>query len=288
MPVARTAPSNCRWLIFAEESGLADRLVESVLSASSSSKPLGSAPHIASVRPGHRYQRLDQHHYLVDPKRREDYVRLLDDLDDSHACTLRVAHLWNLTDLSADAGSSDDQGDLLDRGFYSLLYLAQAIESRGTSQPADIVVASSGMQHVRADDTVEPIRSTVLGPVRVIPREFPDVQCRSVDFEYGDHDSLGSDVLDQLLSEFEADVPATRSIAYRGGERYVQSFETCASAGHSGPGLRRGGVYLITGGAWRPRSLGCGVPGRPLRGEARARWASGSIGRLGLCRAAPD
>src|SRR5258708_38459993 len=70
--------------------------------------------------------------FTVAPGRREDYEALLAALGRNPE---HVLHLWNVT--AGMAGAS--QGDAaLDRGFYSLAFLAQALGQRRASDPAAI------------------------------------------------------------------------------------------------------------------------------------------------------
>ena len=90
----------------------------------------------------------------------------------------RIAHLWSVTAETAEAGFSERVQGL---GFYSLLYLAQALGLQATTQPIQITVVSSGMHAVGGESWVCADKATLLGPCRVIPQEYPHLSCRSVD-----------------------------------------------------------------------------------------------------------
>ena len=42
-------------------------------------------------------------------------------------------------------------------------------------------VVTDGMQKVTGKETLFPGKATVLGPVKVIPKEYPNISCRSID-----------------------------------------------------------------------------------------------------------
>ncbi|HEX5720971.1 MAG TPA: SDR family NAD(P)-dependent oxidoreductase, partial [Thermoanaerobaculia bacterium] len=94
-----------------------------------------------------------------------------------------------------------------------------------------------------------PEKTGILGPCRVIPQEYLNVTCRVIDIESPSADGWRRERLVAQLAEELGDGGSDLSIAYRGGERWVQIFEPVRL--EPGPGatrFRTGGVYLITGG----------------------------------------
>ena len=62
-----------------------------------------------------------------------------------------------------------------DRGFYSLLWLVQALGERARDAEVRIEVVSNDLFEVTGREAVHPERATVIGPVRVTPHEFEHV-----------------------------------------------------------------------------------------------------------------
>ena len=91
----------------------------------------------------------------------------------------------------------------------------------------------------------------MLGLCKVIPQEYSNIICRSVDVVLPvDAHGKESDILsDQLLAEI-ASQPSGAMIAYRENYRWASDFERLRDNGIAGgrARLRTGGVYLITGG----------------------------------------
>ncbi len=137
-------------------------------------------PEVYCVRRGPAFRRLDKHLYVVNPGRAADYAALLAALESESAAVGRVAHLWNVT--AAGRGPSLEKS--LDDGFFSLTWLAQALASRGWTQPIDLAVVSTGVQQVAGETRVQPAKATLHGPCRVIPRELPNVRTRSIDVPF--------------------------------------------------------------------------------------------------------
>jgi acyl transferase domain-containing protein/NAD(P)-dependent dehydrogenase (short-subunit alcohol dehydrogenase family)/acyl carrier protein len=153
----------------------------------------------------------------------------------------RVVHLWGLS----------DENGLFD----SLLFLAGALGRQGMDKKIRIFVVTSNMQGITGDDLLYPAKALALGAVRVIPREYPNISCRSIDvaLESGDdaqRSAQREQLLPRLLQEIFAgtDQPVT---AYRGLHRMEQTFDPYPPPDIPGsvpPRLKRRGVYLITGG----------------------------------------
>ena len=81
------------------------------------------------------------------------------------------------------------------------------------------------------------------------PRETPQIKTRCVDVECLRLGRSGRQVERALLDELLG-LPADRLVALRGASRWVQSLHKLSipAAQHTGPWLRDGGVYVITGG----------------------------------------
>ena len=66
-------------------------------------------------------------------------------------------------------------------GIYSLVFLTQALEKYNFTHPMQIGVVSNQIQAVIGDERLCPAKATVLGACKVIPQEFPNIRCRSID-----------------------------------------------------------------------------------------------------------
>jgi NAD(P)-dependent dehydrogenase (short-subunit alcohol dehydrogenase family)/acyl carrier protein len=160
----------------------------------------------------------------------------------------RVIHLWNLQEGNDADPDIENVGKYLDLGFYSLLYLVRALDKENGDAEVHIAVLTRGMQQVLDEPARQPVQAAVLGPVDIIPREFPTIKCGCIDIQLtGERQENW--LVNRLLNEFNAGI-SERLIAYRSGRRMVRSFEPVAvtEPGPDAPRLREGGVYWITGG----------------------------------------
>jgi NAD(P)-dependent dehydrogenase (short-subunit alcohol dehydrogenase family) len=113
-------------------------------------------------------------------------------------------------------------------------------------------IITNNLHEITGEERLNPSKATVLGPVRVIPREFPQVSCFNIDIllpAAGKGDDETGILADRLLGELIVETPEPVS-ALRGAHRWAQHFEPIRldRAGDVNPHLREGGVYLVTGG----------------------------------------
>lgn len=209
-----------------ETGGLGSALVERLRAA-------GAEPTV--VRPGAGFGSPRPGELTIDPARPEDYGRLLDRLQAERGIPSHFVHAWS-------AGADDP----LTRGFQSVVLLGRALGRQGGETTLDVVTAHA--LDVLGTEPLEPLASTVLGPCRVIPQEYPLVRCRAIDVDDTADPAQASWLAESVLGEL-ASPPHGHAVAYRGRSRWVESFEPVAPApSPDAAPLRRRGVYLVTGG----------------------------------------
>ncbi|MGH2482300.1 MAG: SDR family NAD(P)-dependent oxidoreductase, partial [Ktedonobacteraceae bacterium] len=113
-----------------------------------------------------------------------------------------------------------------------------------------ITLVSNGIQDVLGNEVIFPAKATLLGPCLVIPFEYPDITCRSVDITLPEAGSWQRDaLLTQLLGEITSEA-SEPMVALRDDRRWLPAMERLQLAEQNAPTdvLREKGVYLITGG----------------------------------------
>ncbi|MDX6694481.1 MAG: hypothetical protein QOF02_2084 [Blastocatellia bacterium] len=245
----RAAPSS-RWLIFEDECGLGQQLV---------ARLEREGHEVIRVRRGSRFLKTAERAYTIDPRNREHYDALFKEAQSAGAFPRRLLHMWNVTPEQEQSSGIAEGEDFLELGFYSLLFLAQALGEQalaamlGTGEmgdPFNITVISNEMQQVAGDERISPEKATLLGPCKVIPQEYPHVTCRSIDVRLaGLEGATERKLVDQLLAELTAE-GLEQFVAYRGGQRWTQDFAPLRlqDKPERPARLRDKGVYLITGG----------------------------------------
>ncbi len=245
-----------RCLLFAPDSGILDNWKEL----------LGKKGiEVLEVKRGTQFSHPTPATWTLDPAEPEHYELLLKGLAEENNIPQGIFHCWNLDDVTCESqpetlplteGRLKEAADL---GYYSLLNLARAVGKLNVTERQRVMVLSNGLFDVSGEGVHRPEKAVLLGPVRVIPQEFPNLLCRSIDISLPPSGSGAEEILVQrLLGEMAhktADL-ADRAVAYRfhphtqqwvrwelGEERFP--LEAPAARGSN---LKEGGVYLITGG----------------------------------------
>ncbi len=240
-------PEDAYWLIVADQYG-GGACIRSRLQAMG--QPVGF------VRFGKAFVSGDDGAFELNPADPDHYVTLFREIKERFVGTLNIIHLGCLTTDSepAECITSNRNEDF---GFFSLLYIAQAIGELSISIPVRIGVISNRIHEVTGEESLDPRMATALGPTGVIPKEFPNVSSFNLDLpDSRVAEQLPDVVIGGILSEFtvtnQCDV-----LAYRGRHRWERKYEPVnlpeSSVTNDGKGLgakrlRERGIYLITGG----------------------------------------
>ncbi len=228
---AAAAVHEHRWLVFRDRSGLADRLVRHLRAA-------GAA--VTTVTAGGAWSARGDD-YELDVRDGTHHERLVDELRAGAGLPDRVVHCWNVT-----SGDDVDVDTATALAFDSPVRLATALGRHADGTRRHLWVLSDGLHDVVGDERLTPLKATLLGPCRVIPREHPELACRSVDVALAG--SPADRAVGMLLAEFAVE-PGPEAVAHRGAHRWVQKLVPLPLADPAGPvPVRPGGVHLVTGG----------------------------------------
>ncbi|AZK48521.1 type I polyketide synthase [Paenibacillus lentus] len=208
---------------------------------------------IAVVQAGTEFKKLENDVFTIAPEASEHYIQLLEELGQQKFVPDQIVHLWNVTSEEADSAlqyESKLDWEQQKFGYYSLIYLAQALNKQKEIQEVRLAVVSTNMQEVTGQERLAPGKITLLGPCMVIQQEYSSMTCVSIDIDLPNNERRRQRMASQLLAELAA--PAEdRLIAYRGSYRWVQDYKPMtlreSNSGEQNP-FREGGVYLITGG----------------------------------------
>ncbi|NEP41155.1 MAG: SDR family NAD(P)-dependent oxidoreductase, partial [Okeania sp. SIO2H7] len=218
------------WLVFVDDSDFCADFCKKL-----------SGVEVIRVKAGSQYEQIDRNFYAINPANREDYDSLFKEVCRGDK-VVAIAHLWTLKKSASLAESQT-------LGFYSLLDIARAFGSLNGKNSLEINVISSQVQKVVGSEEVSPEKATVLGACQVLPQEFFKLNCRHIDVELSETQTdERHKLIDRLIIELTAN-SSSPIIAYRGGRRWVETFEPIKLEKVSGTKrLREKGVYLITGG----------------------------------------
>jgi len=237
LPADGQPEAGSHWLIFTDPGNLGSTMARQLRC---------SGIHVSLVLKGTGFSRVSDDAYTLSPGALPDYRMLFRELRGSGKTPQAIVHLWNA---SSETGTKTDDlasSSARDLSFYSLLFLAQSLGDQNPSWPCKIVVVSNHMQDVIGSEHLDPAKALLLGPVTVIPQEYANLRCTSIDVDLAGADRQRETLVDRLLAE-TASAGSDAVIAYRGGHRWVQTFVRVPQNGQKRR-VRDGGVYLITGG----------------------------------------
>lgn len=245
LPPAPTAAGDrepARWLVFADELGLGDRLVRRLAER---------GERAVVVRRGEDFTVCADGSYLIDPGDGDHYAELLRRLEDDET-PIRIAHLWLVGAEPADPADRTAVEAALRDGFVSLVSLAQAVGRRTRTETIEVSVISSGAHAFAETERSQPGKALALGPCRVWPLENPSVTCRAIDIGTPADTTAAHRIADRLLAEMDRPIRSDSGVeilALRGRHRWAQTFRSVRLDAPARQGLfRDGGTYLITGG----------------------------------------
>lgn len=229
------------WLVFMDETDLGLRMVQRLEQ---------EGRQVCTVTIGEQFGRPSERAFTVKPQQPKDYATLLKELRGQGFVPQVIVHLWGVTDINGRSSGVECAERCQDLGFRSVIFLVQALGNQSDVAPMHLEVVTNSMQEVVGGDLLFPAKATVLGPCKVVPQEYPNISCRSVDVvlpaTFGHDDER---LVEELIAEATA-ADSDRTIAYRNHHRWVQTIEAVrlgASTVQAGR-LRARGVYLITGG----------------------------------------
>ncbi len=207
------------WLVFLDEAGVAEAAVARLREAGHT---------VTVVRAGDMFARTSEFEYLLAPERgREGYDELMRDLVASGQTPQAIVHAWLLTREERFRPGSSFFHRNIEQGFFSLLFLAQAMAEENLPKPMHLTVLSSGAVRVRDEALPYPEKATVAGPVKVAPRELPGLTCTWLDLQLPavptgwrarPDPQAARALVDQVLEELLA-TPGNRQVALRGPKR---------------------------------------------------------------------
>ncbi|HEU5382931.1 MAG TPA: SDR family NAD(P)-dependent oxidoreductase, partial [Ktedonobacteraceae bacterium] len=228
------------WLVFMDEVGLAEQVAAR----------LEGQQRFVRVSAGAAFARQDEQTFTIRPGEAADYVRLCEALVATGRLPERVLHCWCVSaeneTMPADSQTFRAEQE---RGFYSLLFLAQALAPHIYDKAVQVLAISTHAQAVTGKEVLQPEKATLLGACKVIPQEPLNISCRSIDLAASSDVNWLQSAAAQVAAECQ--VPANDLVvAYRDNRRWVQRYEAVRLPEKQAetPLFRQHGVYLITGG----------------------------------------
>ncbi|MCC5623494.1 type I polyketide synthase, partial [Nostoc sp. CHAB 5715] len=217
---------------------------------------------VITVVIGEQFTKLGDRAYAINPQSSSNYDTLLTELSILDLNPNAIAHFWSVTAndtlssykvIEQTESSHQFFEDTQNLGFWSLLFLTQALGRRNISDTLKLTIVTSNVHDVTGEDSLCPEKSTLLGPCKVIPKEYPKITCSTIDIVIPScKNPAAPKLIDSLVTEISSQTSDDSDdiVGYRGHHRWVQTFEPVQLDRDiaSKSKVREGGVYLITGG----------------------------------------
>ncbi|CAK0767361.1 phthiocerol/phenolphthiocerol synthesis type-I polyketide synthase E [Gammaproteobacteria bacterium] len=227
-----TITSGSRWLLIADASGLAERLARALQEAGAEVVLVRPRAVLPSPQGGDKCLLTGTMTagYFLDSGDPDAWGALFTTLG-----AWRPQQLVHLA-LYQQLVSQETQA------FNDLMVLGYAINKHYLNDDMTLTLVADRLCAVDSAHTPDAAKVTALGPLRVIGQEYPNITTRIIDID-------AMPRLPLLLAEL-ADRTAPQSVALRGTIRLREYFESAPLPAVDGipARLRRGGVYLLTGG----------------------------------------
>ncbi|MDQ7776705.1 MAG: SDR family NAD(P)-dependent oxidoreductase [Paracoccus aminovorans] len=267
-PQGPVATGSQNWLVFVDELGLGERVAAGLRAR---------GQRVAEVRIGDSFADKtvsggDGRFLLPVESDREGYEMLLAALAAQDMVPERILHLWSVTQGAKFRPGSSLLNSQLERGFFGLLHLAQAIGTELPEAKLELIAICNDALRVADEPAPSPEKATAAGPIRVMPHEMPNIRARLVDVRVPKAlDALAANLLEEALAPSGAAIAA-----WRDGRRFEQSLEKVALADDGMAGVPAGATCLITGGFG---GIGQAIA-RELAGRGGAKLALTTRGRV--------
>ncbi len=249
-PAAGTLGRDATCLVFADGWGMAESLARLLRR---------DGCDVIRVRAGDRFERHDDGSCSINPRESNDYDLLLRLLVEQARIPTHIVHCWSVAAGKQPPDGPEPRRDRMAWGFYSLLFLTQALAGHGLAATERleethrirIDVVTAGAHEVTGDETPCPEQAMVPACCKTIPQELPSLSMRSIDLAPAGEQGFEEGLIRRLHREISS--PATDvAVALRGRYRWVPAFENVRVEGGGTDGLLRPrGVYLMTGGLGR-------------------------------------
>ncbi|MBD1581824.1 non-ribosomal peptide synthetase/type I polyketide synthase [Pseudoalteromonas sp. S16_S37] len=229
-----------RWLLIADEQGLADVLAQQ----------LSDSGHAVMVaRHGAAFSQVDEYEYRLDMASQSQYGALIKAAN-AAAPLDRVVHMGALSEAS-EALSLSAFNHAQSRGALSALYTIQAIVDAGLGAQVQVDLLSRDVFSVTGWEMINPDNAAVGALVKVASQEYSELLCHHIDIsETGPSHANKRAALSKMLCQELLAAKRIPAIAIRGNKRWEQKYQAELMEPELPPAhtLKDNGTYIITGG----------------------------------------
>ncbi len=225
-----------RWLVFVDQQGVAEHLIQYL-------QKHRQQVIVVSASTGFAQQGET---IAINPASQTDYRKMMAAITEKGWRIDRIVHCWSLNKAQPDSSTQEQIHYYQHHGFNSLVYLLQAFDKNTQWSELLLQVVTDTLFAVTGTEHIEPAQATLLGAIKVIPQEYPQLRCYHNDIVLADWRKDADTIALSVLAE---PVQECRLSAYRNGYRWTTAYDSLRlPIKQQGLRLKQQGVYLITGG----------------------------------------
>jgi acyl transferase domain-containing protein len=212
-----------------------------------------SGERVISVRWGDEFKEIDERTFALDANSPKDVANLFEILKSRNLVPRRIVHAFGLGGEDDGLESADEPPEIFARrqqsGILSLAHCLKAYREVFRREPSHFEIVASGLLDVTGTEPLRPAGTSALAFARVAPQENVQLTTRVLDVDPrllvpGNTGKRAyTQIVEAIMSPLEERVMALRENYW-----WAQGVEPCPVAEGAVPRLKRGGVYLITGG----------------------------------------
>jgi acyl transferase domain-containing protein/acyl carrier protein len=222
------------WLVFLDALGIGDSLERTLVAENQN---------VIKVSSGDSFKKVNDFEFIINHINPLDYESLFRELKNKNTIPHKILYLFNVT-------NNDDYENIYDKalkarclGLYGLINIAQSIGELKIENNVTIYSVTNNLNSVLGTELLNPEKSTVLGAVKVIPLEYPNIKCRNIDVENNEIEKAANNILRETCIE-----TSNRLVAYRNDIRWSERIRPIKIDNISTKRCKKNGVYLIIGG----------------------------------------
>lgn len=218
------------WLLFQGDNGIGQLLQRELKQQDQ---------YVIVITKGEKFERLQDDHFTINPGNPYDYLDLCAHLERINQFPQHIIYLWSIQTHGINQPDTTH--------FFNLLSLTQAVGTQQKEAAVRLHIMASQAHDILGDEPIQPNQAMLLGLYRVIPKEYPYIQCQFIDI-----DPDNTPAAAQLIDEFTQTAQLKTIVGYRGQTRWQQTFSSVTLPANSPqplkPHLEVNGTYMITGG----------------------------------------
>lgn len=230
-----------QWLVFAGNNSISRTFYEQLQKSGIS---------VNVVFSGAQYENHVNGVYTINPQNEEEYAKLFEELYAKGEFPQTIIHLWGISERDDKQNELDylDESQIV--GLHSMLGIAKAYGLLGIDSSIEFKMITNNMQRVTGDEAIIPQKATILGAIKIIPLEYLNCRCSSIDILLPMSETVQEKQLVQtLLDECYRDC-SDKIVAYRGKSRWIRAYKPVQvwKPDLGKLRLKQQGVYLVIGG----------------------------------------